>query len=32
LDIFLPCVNVWQIDSKAKIEKIAEYINLIDKN
>ena len=32
LNIFLPCVNVWQIDSKAKIEKIAEYINLIDKN
>jgi hypothetical protein len=32
LNIFLPCVNVWQIDSKAKIQKIAEYINLIDKN
>jgi hypothetical protein len=32
LNIFLPCVNMWQIDSKTKIEKIAEYINLIDKN
>ena len=32
LNIFLPCVNVWQIESKPKIEKIAEYINLIDKN
>ncbi|NBW13631.1 MAG: hypothetical protein EBR82_37060 [Caulobacteraceae bacterium] len=32
LDIFLPCVNLWQIESKPKIEKIADYINLIDKN
>ena len=32
LNIFLPCVNGWEYDSKAKIEKIAEYINLIDKN
>jgi len=32
LDVFIPESYVWKYDSKAKLQKIVDYINLIDKN
>jgi len=32
LDVFVPDSYVWKYDSKAKLQKIVDYINLIDKN
>ena len=32
LDVFVPESYVWKYDSKAKLQKVIDYINLIDKN
>jgi len=32
LDVFVPESYVWKYDNKAKLQKVVDYINLIDKN